>query len=129
MAIEGIYLARPAGYPAPFLQAVVELPRLGLRNEVDFLVDTGADNTVLNPFDILNLNLDRTGLRPPTPQAAASAGNSIITPSPQTFYSSTARPSSPGAARTYGSAPSSPEPPRNTSVNCTSALKPNFRRH
>ena len=50
MAIEGIYLARPAGYPAPFLQAVVELPRLGLSNEVDFPLDTGADNTVLNPF-------------------------------------------------------------------------------
>ena len=74
MAIEGIYLARPAGYPAPFLQAVVELPRLGLSNEVDFPLDTGADNTVLNPFDILNLNLDRTRLHPPDARSRGIGG-------------------------------------------------------
>ncbi len=34
MAIEGRFLARPAGYPAPLLQAVVELPRLGISKEV-----------------------------------------------------------------------------------------------
>ena len=74
MAIEGIYLARPAGYPAPFLQAVVELPRLGLSNEVDFPLDTGADNTVLNPFDILNLNLDRIRLHPPDARSRGIGG-------------------------------------------------------
>ena len=34
MAIEGRFLARPAGYPAPLLQAVVELPRMGISKEV-----------------------------------------------------------------------------------------------
>ena len=62
MAIEGIYLARPAGYPAPFLHAVVELPRVELSNEVDFLVDTGADNTVLHSRAVERLRIDRTRL-------------------------------------------------------------------
>ena len=112
MAIEGIYLARPAGYPALFLHAVVELPRLGLSNEVDFLVDTVADNTVLNPFDILNLNLDRTGLHPPEARSRGIGGQLDYHTEPANLLlPATARPSSPGTARTSGSAPTSPTPP------------------
>ena len=74
MAIEGIYLARPAGYPAPFLHAVVELPRLELSNEVDFLVDTGADNTVLHSRAVERLRIDRTRLHPPDARSRGIGG-------------------------------------------------------
>ena len=47
------------------MRVVVELPRLGVIDHVDFLVDTGADNTVLNPRAIERLRIDRTRLHPP----------------------------------------------------------------
>mgnify|MGYP001396375281 CR=1 FL=1 len=42
---------------APYLEAHVAFPRLGLRGLVSFLVDTGADGTVLMPADSSNLGV------------------------------------------------------------------------
>ena len=86
MAIEGIYLARPAGYPAPFLQAVVELPRLRIWDAIYFLVDTGADNTVLNPRAIERLGIDRTRLHPPDARSRGIGGQLDYHTEPANFH-------------------------------------------
>jgi hypothetical protein len=36
---------------APYIEARISFPRLGLQGLVSFLVDTGADGTVLMPAD------------------------------------------------------------------------------
>ncbi len=41
----------------PYVRAVVELPRLGLRHPVDFLVDTGAVRTTLHPLSMTRLGI------------------------------------------------------------------------
>src|SRR5262245_48262631 len=51
---------------APYIEARVSFPRLGLRGLVSFLVDTGADGTVLMPIDSLKLGVDFGSLRNPT---------------------------------------------------------------
>lgn len=42
----------------PFLQAYVEIPSLDVRGFVDFLLDTGTDDTVLMPGDARRLKID-----------------------------------------------------------------------
>src|SRR5215467_11358638 len=51
---------------APYIEAHVSFPRLGLRGFVSFLVDTGADGTVLMPSDGKKLGVDFTTLINPT---------------------------------------------------------------
>ena len=41
----------------PFVRVRVTIPRLGIQNEVDFLVDTGADHTCVNHRDVVNMEL------------------------------------------------------------------------
>ena len=41
----------------PCVQGWLSLPRLNIRGEVEFLVDTGADSTVIHPSDGLKLGL------------------------------------------------------------------------
>jgi len=48
---------------APYLEAHVSFPRLGLRGLVSFLVDTGADATVLMPPDSMKLGVDFRSLK------------------------------------------------------------------
>ena len=43
---------------APYLETLVILPRLGIRSGVSFLVDTGADETVLMPADAIKMGVD-----------------------------------------------------------------------
>ena len=43
---------------SPYLEAHISFPRLGLRGLVSFLVDTGADGTVLMPADSKKLGID-----------------------------------------------------------------------
>ena len=43
--------------PAPFVEAHVYLPRLGLFGAVDFLLDTGADATTLHPDDAKRMRI------------------------------------------------------------------------
>jgi predicted aspartyl protease len=51
---------------APYLEASVTLPRIGVRGLVSFLVDTGADITMLMPSDARKLAVDYKNLRNPT---------------------------------------------------------------
>src|SRR2546427_11984597 len=67
------------GYPGrlrPFVIANVTIPSLGLVGIVHFLVDTGADSTLLAPRDALALGLELRGL----PQATPSTGVGGRTP-------------------------------------------------
>jgi len=51
---------------APYIEASVHFPRLGLRGYVSFLVDTGANGSVLMPADSKKLGVDFRALRNPT---------------------------------------------------------------
>lgn len=46
----------------PYIEGRLSLPRLGLRGDISFLVDTGADKTVLMPLDATRLGVDYTML-------------------------------------------------------------------
>lgn len=54
---------------APYLEAHVSFPRLKLRGLISFLIDTGADGTVLMPADSSKLGIDFRYLRDPTTSA------------------------------------------------------------
>jgi len=50
---------------APFISALAVFPRLGWRGSVSFLIDTGADATVLMPYDAKRLGVRWRDLRHP----------------------------------------------------------------
>jgi predicted aspartyl protease len=50
---------------SPYLEARIFFPRLGVRGLVSFLVDTGADVTVLMPTDTQKLGIDFGSLQNP----------------------------------------------------------------
>ena len=56
MAVEG-YFDHFHQEPAPYVRASVYLPRLGVGNRVDFLLDTGADATTLHTWDAGKLGI------------------------------------------------------------------------
>ena len=41
----------------PFVRVLITIPRLGIQNEVELLVDTGADYTCVNHRDVVNMGL------------------------------------------------------------------------
>lgn len=47
----------------PYLEAQVILPRLKVNSGVSFIVDTGADRTVLMPLDAIRMGIDFRKLR------------------------------------------------------------------
>ena len=47
----------------PYIEAQVILPRLKISSGVSFIVDTGADQTVLMPLDAVRLGIDYGKLR------------------------------------------------------------------
>jgi hypothetical protein len=51
---------------APYIEARLSFPRLGLRGFIWLLVDTGADGTVLMPTDGRNLDIDFAALHTET---------------------------------------------------------------
>jgi predicted aspartyl protease len=51
---------------APYLEARISIPRLKHRGLISFLVDTGADGTVLMPADSKKLGIDFRTLTDPT---------------------------------------------------------------
>src|SRR5690349_4993954 len=46
----------------PYIEGRLSLPRLGLSANVSFVIDTGADCTVLTPLDATRINLDYKSL-------------------------------------------------------------------
>ena len=60
MTIEGYFDS--SSEPAPYVEARVHLPRLGLSSTVDFLLDTGADATTLHPGDTGKIPIDLSTL-------------------------------------------------------------------
>lgn len=63
MPIKGFF---PTGYqslPAPHVQAFLFFPRLKVQGLVNFMIDTGADNTTLSLIDIERLNVDYRRLK------------------------------------------------------------------
>ena len=73
--IRGFLLGSP-GRLRPFVTAHVAIPTEQIVGEVDFLIDTGADSTLLAPRDALDLGLDLSQL-PPGPHSTGVGG---ITP-------------------------------------------------
>jgi predicted aspartyl protease len=55
-----------AGRARPFLDAHINVPSLGVEGDVAFLVDTGADLTVVAPMDALRLGISLSRLEPET---------------------------------------------------------------
>ena len=51
---------------APYLEGRIVLPRLGARGLISFLVDTGADASIIMPADSLKLGIDYKSLKDPT---------------------------------------------------------------
>src|SRR5712692_2409912 len=51
---------------APYIEARISFPRLRLQGLVLFLIDTGADGTVLMPADSKRIGIDFRALRNPT---------------------------------------------------------------
>jgi translation initiation factor 2B subunit (eIF-2B alpha/beta/delta family) len=46
----------------PYLEGRLVFPRLNLQHNVSFLVDTGADRTVIMPADAVTLGIDYSAL-------------------------------------------------------------------
>ncbi len=57
---------------SPYVNARVNLPRIGVVGNVNFLVDTGTDATIVHPFDAGNLHCPFDELS--NPAVATSAG-------------------------------------------------------
>ena len=60
--IAGYFKHRPGAPPTPYVWAMVQLPG-GAFTGVDFLVDTGADKTILHPADANRLGLGAPSLK------------------------------------------------------------------
>jgi predicted aspartyl protease len=46
----------------PYIEARIYLPRLGLSGDISFLIDTGADTSLLTPGDSIRLGVDESNL-------------------------------------------------------------------
>lgn len=46
----------------PYIEGRLIVPRLNLRSDVSFIVDTGADNSLLMPLDGMRMGIDYAGL-------------------------------------------------------------------
>jgi len=78
VAIEGYFDS--SGEPAPYVGGSVYLPRLGVGNRVEFLLDTGADATTLHPVDAHKLGIDGSALGPASFQTSGVGGQARYTP-------------------------------------------------
>jgi predicted aspartyl protease len=56
------FLREEAGRRRPFVSAVLEIPSLQCWGDLAFLVDTGADGTLLSPRDAALLGIDERSL-------------------------------------------------------------------
>ena len=60
----------------PFLEGRLFIPRLGLRSDISFLVDTGSDKTTLLPADALRMGIDYALLQASPVPAVGIGGTS-----------------------------------------------------
>ncbi len=67
--IRGVF-REEMGRRRPFVVGLLSLPALELTGDVAFLVDTGADSTLLAPRDAANLGMDLAAL----PEGPSSTG-------------------------------------------------------
>lgn len=75
MLIEGFYQPQASNAPpAPYVQAVVLCPNITAFRSVRFLVDTGADYTVLSARDVSLLKFSRDSLDAKTRVAVGGLG-------------------------------------------------------
>ena len=58
MPIEGYFKSGLNVLPAPYVDSIIQFPRLGIGGPVDFLIDTGADHTSIHPSDAAKLGVD-----------------------------------------------------------------------
>ena len=86
MAVEGWYKNRGSAPAAPFVRALVRLPRVGIYGSVDFLVDSGADSCSLHPYDIRSLRIDRSQLKPVTATSRGIGGTLSYHVEPAVLY-------------------------------------------
>jgi hypothetical protein len=71
---------------SPYIEAYVSFPRLNLSGPVSFLIDTGADSTILMPTDAIKLAVDFAALTDPTTSAGiGGSANGFIEKSLVTF--------------------------------------------
>ena len=111
--IRGLLLGTPP-YRRPYITARVALPAQSITGEVPFLVDTGADTTLLAPTDALRLGIDvaalprgvsTTGVGGTTPTAIAAMTITLGT-APYTLTARILRPATPAQRRTLSRIPS-----------------------
>lgn len=57
MVIHGYYRPHPPEAPSPYIGAYVSFPRFGVRQWVDFLVDSGATGVIIHPADIRQMRI------------------------------------------------------------------------
>ena len=63
-------------HESPFIESRVSFPRLGVSASVFFLVDTGADFSLLMPDDATNLGIDFAQL-PPSTDMVGGVGSGV----------------------------------------------------
>ena len=78
--IRGRRIGAPAGVLRPFVLAHVVIPALAIAGDVNFLVDTGADGTLLAAADAARLEIATSRL----PKGTASRGVGGATPTVHT---------------------------------------------
>jgi predicted aspartyl protease len=79
------YFRTGGNWRRPFVLARISIPSLGIVQEVEFLVDTGADGTFVAPTDANRMRIDPSRL--PTGQSSAGVGGVTSTVQvPATLY-------------------------------------------
>ncbi|MBI3327240.1 MAG: retropepsin-like domain-containing protein [Nitrospinae bacterium] len=77
------YFGGPIGRLRPFVLAHLTLPAFGLAGPVHFLVDTGADSTLLAPRDALTFGVDLSRLSPDTPSTGVGGRTPTVSTAAQ----------------------------------------------
>lgn len=80
------FFREEAGRRRPFILSLVEFPTLGRSGNVAFLVDTGADASLLAPRDAANLGIDLRRLaRGPSSTGVGGTTRTVQAPARITF--------------------------------------------
>ena len=77
MPLEGFFKGRDQGTLAPYLQGYIDFPRLGITDEIEFLIDTGSYSTALHPEDVDRLGIDYRRLNPVSRTYARGIGGGM----------------------------------------------------